>query len=302
MTTFRPKDAGWREPYERDVNGQLIDEVVDWAGMEFDLLKQDKITGMLMVLAAEAIKSGKRTPEYWQVERRWMAGESAQIIQESLGKVKVQGAGSAPAPAPVNVSAAPSVAAAPAALSWDVPTWEVGDEWTFRWESPRGKGTFVWSVDRIERVDGNEFYVVKAGNRLMYRRKADLAIYMEIVDGQVEIRHVGLSRVFPWPLVPGKAIEYDVTIERPLARQTVEVTRACSVVREETVTVPAGEFQTAKIACKDRRTDTVVHELWYAPRVKQWVRERSLFSYGWQERELISSAERTGSSARPSAK
>ena len=91
VTTFRAQNSGWREPYERDINGQLIDEVIDWAGMEFELLKQDKIVGMLMVLAAEAVKSGKRTPEYWQIERRWMAGETVQIIQESLGKVKIQG-------------------------------------------------------------------------------------------------------------------------------------------------------------------------------------------------------------------
>ena len=88
-TTFRPESSGWREPYERDVNGQLIDEVIDWAGMEFDLLKQDKINGMLMVLAAEAVKSGRRSQDYWQVERRWMAGETNQIIQQSLAKVKV---------------------------------------------------------------------------------------------------------------------------------------------------------------------------------------------------------------------
>lgn len=88
-TTFRPENAGWREPYERDVNGQLIDEVIDWVGMEFDLLKQDKITGMLMVLAAEAAKSGRRSTDYWQAERRWMVGETTQIVRESMGKVKL---------------------------------------------------------------------------------------------------------------------------------------------------------------------------------------------------------------------
>ncbi|MBI2461203.1 MAG: hypothetical protein HYV61_06905 [Candidatus Rokubacteria bacterium] len=91
VTTFRPEHSGWREPYERDARGELIDEVVDWAGLEFDLLKQDKVVGMLMVLAAEAVKTGKRSPEYWQVERRWMAGETTEIIRESLAKVKLDG-------------------------------------------------------------------------------------------------------------------------------------------------------------------------------------------------------------------
>ncbi|MFQ5898204.1 MAG: hypothetical protein ACE5JN_08150 [Candidatus Methylomirabilia bacterium] len=87
-TTFRPENRGWREPYERDVDGQLIDEVIDWAGIEYALLRRDKVVATLMVLAAEAVKSGKRSPEYWQVERRWIAGETTQIIRESLDKVK----------------------------------------------------------------------------------------------------------------------------------------------------------------------------------------------------------------------
>jgi len=91
VTTFRPEHSGWREPYERDARGELIDEVVDWAGLEFGLLKQDKVVGMLMVLAAETVKTGKRSPEYWQVERRWMAGETTEIIRESLAKVKLDG-------------------------------------------------------------------------------------------------------------------------------------------------------------------------------------------------------------------
>ncbi len=89
VTTFRPENLGWREAYERDVNGQIIDEVIDWAGIEYSLLRQDKIVATLMVLGAESVKSGKRSPDYWQVERRWIAGETTQIIQESMAKVKL---------------------------------------------------------------------------------------------------------------------------------------------------------------------------------------------------------------------
>lgn len=87
-TTFRPQHRGWSEPYQRDANGQVIDEVIDWAGMEYALLRRDKVVTTLMVLAAEAVKSDKRSPEYWQVEQRWMAGETTEIIRESFEKVK----------------------------------------------------------------------------------------------------------------------------------------------------------------------------------------------------------------------
>ena len=49
----------------------------------------------------------------------------------------------------------------------EAPVWRPGYEWEYRWESPRGKGTFVWSVNRTEIVDGTEFYVVKAGGVLI---------------------------------------------------------------------------------------------------------------------------------------
>lgn len=91
VTTFRPDQRTWHEPYERDVNGQAIDEVIDWTAMEYKLLRQDKIVATLMVIAAEAVKSGKRSTDYWEAERRWKAGETAQLLRESLGRVKIEG-------------------------------------------------------------------------------------------------------------------------------------------------------------------------------------------------------------------
>src|SRR5262249_7608705 len=42
-------------------------------------------------------------------------------------------------PVPVDVSARDPGSA---------PVWMIGDRWAFRWESPRGSGTFVWAVNR----------------------------------------------------------------------------------------------------------------------------------------------------------
>jgi hypothetical protein len=78
---------GWRAPYERDVSGQAIDEVIDWTGIDYALLRQDKVVAMLMVIAAESVKAGKRSPEYWAAEKRWIAGETTQVMAESSAKV-----------------------------------------------------------------------------------------------------------------------------------------------------------------------------------------------------------------------
>ena len=88
-TTFRPGQRGWHEPYQADADGQPIDEVIDWAAIDYKLLRQEKIVATLMVLAAEAIKSGKRSPEYWEIERPWMAGETAKVMAISQGRVSL---------------------------------------------------------------------------------------------------------------------------------------------------------------------------------------------------------------------
>ena len=86
-TTFRPGQRGWHEPYHRDVDGQPVDEVVDWAAIDYKLLRQEKVVATLMVLAVESIKTGKRAPEYWDAERPWMAGETAKVMALSQGRV-----------------------------------------------------------------------------------------------------------------------------------------------------------------------------------------------------------------------
>ena len=96
-TTFRPDQRAWREPYERDVNGQVIDEVIDWAAIEYTMLRQDKLVATLMALAVEAVKSDKRSTDYWQAERRWLAGESAEVMRQSTARVKIDGLGPAAA-------------------------------------------------------------------------------------------------------------------------------------------------------------------------------------------------------------
>jgi hypothetical protein len=88
-TTFRPGQRGWHEPYQFDAEGHPLDEVIDWAAIDYKLLRQEKIVATLMVLAAEAIKSGKRSPEYWEVERPWMTGETNRVMALSQGRVSL---------------------------------------------------------------------------------------------------------------------------------------------------------------------------------------------------------------------
>ncbi len=180
---------------------------------------------------------------------------------------------------PVAVSASPDAAT--------LPTWKPGDEWAYRWESPQGKGTFVWSVEREDVLDGATFYVIRSGTREIYYRKSDFAYYMDKVNGQVETRHLPPSAFFTWPLVPGAKVEVRYTRERPLERQTVEMVLTCETGASESVTVPAGTFDAVKLTCRNSRTNALSFEAWLSPAVKHIVREKTYFSYGVRERELI---------------
>jgi hypothetical protein len=178
--------------------------------------------------------------------------------------------------------------AAQSASAWDLPVWKRGYEWAYRWESPQGSGTFVWAVNRTEMLEGALHYVVKSGERReIFYRASDFAFYMDKLDGVVELRRAGNDYRVPWPLTPGKAWTMKATEERPKDRQTRDLRQACLVEGEELVTVPAGQFQTVKIICRDERTQAIVSEAWYAPVVKSWVRDRGRFDYGIRERELI---------------
>jgi clan AA aspartic protease (TIGR02281 family) len=181
---------------------------------------------------------------------------------------------------------APSSNAVTPGIVWQVPSWSVGDEWSFRWESPSGKGTFVWTVGGEESIDDVGHYVVRSGSRTIYYTKSDLAVRIEKVGGTVVVRHTpgfGLD----WPLHVGKRWEQTYTRENLSARQTAQWYRQCSVVEEQPVAVPAGTFTTLHVVCRDR-LDNLKIELWYAPEAKHWVRERSVLPFGVRVRELVS--------------
>jgi hypothetical protein len=94
------------------------------------------------------------------------------------------------------------------------------------------------------------------------------------LDGKLEEKATPSRRDYAWPLTVGTSWEYTYTRERLFDRQTEELITAAVVEREETVTVPAGTFQTFKLVYRNTRTQVVGGEWWYAPAVKSYVRQR----------------------------
>jgi hypothetical protein len=188
------------------------------------------------------------------------------------------------APASLPASTAPTGVAR---LIADVPAWRPGYQWEYRSESPQGTSTFVWSVDRLETVDGTEYYVVTAPEgREIYWRSSDRAYYMDKVFAGIETRYVPPASI-SWPLAVGNAWEARYTRERPIEQTTSDQVRRCVVERQEQLTVPAGTFETLKVVCSDPRRQQTVVEAWYAPAVKHWVKELARFDYGLRTRVLL---------------
>lgn len=188
---------------------------------------------------------------------------------------------------PVAVGSVAAVAAAPAGTVM-APVWQVGDEWQYAYKSPSDSGSYVWSVNRIESLDGVPHYVIKTGTRELFHRASDLALSLDRVDGVVVMRDTPSRLDFAWPLAVGKTWEQSYRIERPIDRTTTDRNSQYTVDVEETVTVPAGTFRTLKITWRNKNTNAVIYEMWYAPDVKQWIKIREVLSNGIRERELIS--------------
>ena len=167
------------------------------------------------------------------------------------------------------------------------PHWTVGDEWAYRQEGPGGTGTFVWSVDEIQKLDGVDHYIVKGGTRQIYYRVSDGAIPLQKVSGDVANLYTPAWLPIAWPLTAGTSWESRFTEEWPQDRRTETIVRKCEAGAEETITVPAGTFATIPIVCRNARTGVKVYQWWYSPAVKHIVREVSQLSTGERIRELI---------------
>jgi hypothetical protein len=167
------------------------------------------------------------------------------------------------------------------------PAWAVGDEWSYRWESPRGKGTFVWIVDRFDTIEGTDAVVVRSGSREIFYRREDGAHLLDKVDGTVVIRNVPPVTLIRFPVQTGGKWALEYTREQPLVRQTDDMLLDCRADPAETVTVPAGTFAALHVACFHRRGGSLSFEVWHAPEVGNSVKERTVFSYGMRVRELV---------------
>ncbi len=86
--TFNSEDRLFYEPFKTDSQNRALDTVIDWAALPSDSLQTQKAQAVLLTLAANAVVTQKRSPEYWQIEQRWFAGEAKAISEERARSVQ----------------------------------------------------------------------------------------------------------------------------------------------------------------------------------------------------------------------
>lgn len=88
IRTFNKSARLFYEPYERDIDGNPLDIIIDYAGLPRNDVQNQKAQAILITMAANAVVQGKRSPDYWQAEKDWIAGDYLRITETGFNRVK----------------------------------------------------------------------------------------------------------------------------------------------------------------------------------------------------------------------
>jgi hypothetical protein len=195
-------------------------------------------------------------------------------------------AAAAPASSAPGRPAAGAMAPVPADAWTHPPIWKIGDEWSYRWESPRGSGTFVRKVSSEEAIDGIECYVVSSGRYSLYFRKTDLAWVMQRDGWSITLKYTPPRQEVAWPLHVDRTWEQLYVQEEPERRVTGNYLRLSRVEARERITVPAGTFDALKVVVRNKYSNAVVRQYWVSLDVKNVVLRHEYYDYGTEKQEL----------------
>ena len=85
---YSETDRMFYEPFQTGRDGRKLDTVIDYGAVPTDDIRGQKMQALLLTFAANSVARQKRSPEYWQLERRWLAGEHAEIIRNQNSNIE----------------------------------------------------------------------------------------------------------------------------------------------------------------------------------------------------------------------
>lgn len=86
--SFDKNDRLFYEPFQHSYDGGQLDTVIDWAALPRDNIKTQKAQAVMLTMASNAVLENKKSPDYWEVEKKWIGGEFAKIVEERMDRVK----------------------------------------------------------------------------------------------------------------------------------------------------------------------------------------------------------------------
>lgn len=168
------------------------------------------------------------------------------------------------------------------------PDWKVGYLWRYAWKRPRRSGTLTREIIREDVFEGVPSYVVRVGKIESFYAKDTLGIVAGKSGGKLTVKRTPPPQILSFPLEIGKEWKNSFLVENIAEKSSQTFDFRVRVSNIENVEVPAGTFEALKIEVYGSYTGNLVQELWYSPRVKSFIRQRSYLQDGLREEELIS--------------
>lgn len=80
--TLTPDDLEFFLPYHTDINGTGLDKVYEWAALPVDSYSRQSRQAVLLTLTANKVIRKTAKPEYWEAEKKWIAGDYKSVVVE----------------------------------------------------------------------------------------------------------------------------------------------------------------------------------------------------------------------------
>lgn len=90
VQTFENNDRLYFEPFKKDVSGNELDVIIDWAGLPHDLMFTQKGQALMLTMAANSVINKKRSPDYWAIEKSWIEGDFEVIVKQQVTAFKTK--------------------------------------------------------------------------------------------------------------------------------------------------------------------------------------------------------------------
>jgi hypothetical protein len=169
----------------------------------------------------------------------------------------------------------------------DKPNWKVGDQWVYEEKRAGERKKLRRRVVKEDSYQGLSAFVVESDEEEFLYVKDTLGLMGTRKEGKLIVRRDNPLQYFSWPLVNGTEWRNRHTLENLEKRSTRIVDLLVVVANNETVSVPAGTFEAAKIETYDYETGRLESEYWYSPNVKWFIKLRFYEGSELAERQLV---------------